>query len=248
MCLLLALTIGWLATSTTASANTASTANSTSNDRITTHSLSGRPASEADEPASTGNESDDDSKLERPSAAVLAPYGGQWRRRSDEGLESSRILSIETATRELNWIVRRMAAGVLEKSTVPPLEMKFSWDGERLHQEVDGDNGRFLRPVDFDGPPQRQTDERGDPFTSTWVWTPDGLQVNWTQEQAFGSNLYRLDERGQSLVIEHRINVTAISGVAPIVYESRFSRAALPRVAAGGTDGTAARPESSASR
>jgi hypothetical protein len=55
--------------------------------------------------------------------------------------------------------------------------------------------------------------------------------VRWQQHQAYGSNLYRLD--GDALVVEHTIHVTALSDVAPIVYQSRFNRSETPRDASG---------------
>jgi hypothetical protein len=161
----------------------------------------------------------------------LALYDGLWRRIDDPDEDSRRLRSIDAAIRNLSWIVRRMAAGVLKKSTAPPQEMRFTWDGERLHQLVDsgaGDASR--RPVELDAPPRILTDPRGEDFASSWTWTRDGLQVHWKQHQAHGSNLYRIEPQTQRLVVEHRIQVTALAGIEPIVFRSRFGRESLPAV------------------
>jgi hypothetical protein len=163
----------------------------------------------------------------------LAPYSGQWARIVDDAAEEARLESIDTATGELSWLVRKMATGVLEKSTQPPGELTFFWDGDALRQRVRGPNGEFDRLVGVDTGPQRTRDPRGEETTIEWRRTAQGLEVHWSQEQAFGHNLYRVDEAGQTLLVEHRIQVTAIDGVDEIVYGSRFGRLAMPPVSSG---------------
>ena len=164
--------------------------------------------------------------------ASLAPCSGQWARIVDEAADEARIESIGTATDDLSWLVRKMATGVLEKTTSPPGELAFTWDGEALRQRVRGPNGEFDRPVDPDAGPIRQTDPRGEETTIEWRRTTEGLEVRWQQSQAFGRNLYRVDERSQTLHVEHRIQVTAIDGIDEIVYGTRFGRMTLPQVSA----------------
>lgn len=163
----------------------------------------------------------------------LAPYGGQWARIVDDAAEEARLERIDKATRELSWLVRKMAAGVLQKSTQPPGELTFFWDGDALRQRVRGPNGEFDRLVGVGTGPQRTRDPRGEETTIEWRRTAEGLEVHWSQEQAFGRNLYRVDEAGQTLLVEHRIQVTAIDGVDEIVYASRFGRLAMPPVSSG---------------
>ena len=55
-----------------------------------------------------------------------------------------------------------------------------------------------------------------------------GLRVDWEQHQANGNNIYWIDPSSRTLVVEHTINVTAISNIAPIIYVSRFDRLDLP--------------------
>ena len=161
-----------------------------------------------------------------PRTAILASYDGEWNRVENVDADQIRLESIDAAISDLSWIVRRMVAGVLKGTTSPPTEVAFSWDGAALHQVVDGTNGNFKRAVKFDAEPQLLTDHRGEDFTSEWRWTEAGIEVHWTQSQAFGSNLYQLAGDG-SMRIEHRIQVTALDGIGPIVYESTFNRDTL---------------------
>jgi len=75
-------------------------------------------------------------------------------------------------------------------------------------------------------------DPRGEAFSSNWLWTESGLRVDWSQKQAYGSNLYRIEHASQTLTVEHQIHVTAMSGIDPIMYRSSFKRDGLPAVAA----------------
>lgn len=163
---------------------------------------------------------------------ALAPYGGQWARIVDDAEDEARLTSIDTATDDLSWLVRKMATGVLKKTTEPPGELAFVWDGDVLRQRVRGPNGEFDRPVVIGTGPQSTTDPRGEETTIEWRRTDQGLEVHWSQEQAFGRNLYRVDEASQTLHVEHRIQVTAIGGIEEIVYGSRFGRLALAPVSA----------------
>jgi hypothetical protein len=167
-----------------------------------------------------------------PEPAELASYDGLWRSVDTDETEPGRLASIETALGDVSWIVRKMGAGVLRRSTAPPPEMRFAWDGERLHQLVVDGNGSSRRPVRLDEEPVVLKDHRGEDFASNWTWTDAGLQVNWKQHQAYGTNVYRIDEQRQTLFVEHRIHITAISNVQPIVYRSRFERSDLPAVSA----------------
>lgn len=163
----------------------------------------------------------------------LAPYEGQWARIGDDAAEEARLDSIDKATGELTWLLRKMATEVLKKSTQPPGELAFFWDGDALRQRVRGPNGEFDRLVGVDTGPQRTRDPRGEEATIEWRRTAEGLEVHWSQDQAFGRNLYRVDEAGQTLLVEHRIQVIAIDGVDEIIYGSRFGRRAMPSVASG---------------
>jgi len=182
--------------------------------------------------ATTAEERVSNMYIGEPGSSELALFGGKWKRIADDEAEAARLTNIDDAVEDLTWIVRKMAGGVLKKSTVPPPEMSFTWDGVHLHQLVRSRKGEQQRLVRLGGAPETFVDPRGGDFSSTWIWTELGLQLDWVQHQAHGRNIYRVDARDQTLVVESRIQITAISGVGPIVYRSRFGRAELPAVAA----------------
>ena len=167
---------------------------------------------------------------------ALSPYGGQWARVEDDAADEARIASIESATRDLSWLVRKMANGALSKSALPAGELTFAWDGDQMRQHVRGPNGEYDRLVDLDGGPTRHTGTDGEETTIEWRQTAEGLEIHWAHSQAFGRNLYRVDPSSQTLHVEHRLQVTAIDGVDEIVYGSRFERQALPAISAAPPD------------
>jgi hypothetical protein len=169
-----------------------------------------------------------------PGPAVLSAYDGRWNQIADDEAEALRLDSIGAAVEEMSWIMRRVASGVLKKSTKPPPKMEFDWDGGSLHQLVGNRDGNRVqrRLVRLNGAPEILVDPRGEDFSSNWIWTKSGLQVNWKQDQAYGSNIYRVEAGSELLFVEHRIHITAISGIEPIIYRSKFERDSLPAVAA----------------
>ena len=171
-----------------------------------------------------------------PVAIDLSGFEGHWQQIEVADSETARASAIETALGKLSWIVRRFAGGVLRKSTAPPAELQFAWDGERLHQGMADKNGGFARRIDLGDEFRVLKDSRGVDFASSWIWTGDGLRLRWEQHQATGNNLYRLDQNAQILIVEHMIQVTAISNIDPIRFRSRFSRTDLPARAAAGLD------------
>jgi len=161
-----------------------------------------------------------------PEPRRLEAYAGRWIHRVDESAEVDRFASIDAATLELSWIMRRMATGVLRRTTHPPESLEFSWDGERLHQVATEADGTPPRAVLLDSEPRQWVADNGEETSTHWQWTGSGLRINWQQKQAHGSNTYRVTPDAQALLIEHRIEVTALESVAPIVYRSWFRRAA----------------------
>jgi hypothetical protein len=160
----------------------------------------------------------------RPAAADLLAFEGRWQRIDDPKDDENRRSAIDRALRSLTWIVRRMATGVLNQTTAPAPELEFVWDGQRLYQNMKGKHGPQVRPIEIDGEFLEIEDDRGVPFSSAWAWTGDGLRVVWKQHQAHGSNVYRIDPETQTLLVEHMIQVTAISDIDQIVFHSRFNR------------------------
>jgi hypothetical protein len=164
----------------------------------------------------------------------LAEFAGDWRLVESEGSRVSRMTAIDRAIGDLSWVVRKMAAPILRRTTKPPPRMQFIWDGQRLEQLVVRPGGKDeARPVEPGSGGVEDTDSRGEPMTVSWQWTGSGLRVNWAQHQAYGHNLYRVDPDSETLVVKHTIQVTGISDVEPIIYESRFGRRGLPAVSAG---------------
>ncbi len=182
--------------------------------------------------AASAEESAPSLQISRPGPTELAVFDGRWTRIADDEAEAARLTTIDVAIEDLSWIVRRMAGGVIKRTTTPPPEVSFAWDGERLHQLVSDSKGERRRLVRLGGAPETLFDPYGGDFSSHWTWTETGLELHWAQHQAHGSNLYRVDDRDQTLLIEHRIQITGISGVDPIVYRARFGRTELPAVAA----------------
>jgi len=164
----------------------------------------------------------------------LAAFAGDWRLVDLEVGRASRMTAIDRAIGGLSWVVRKMAAPVLRRTTKPPPRMQFIWDGQRLEQRVVRPEGRDeARPIELDTEIVEGKDSRGEPMTASWQWTGSGLKLSWAQNQAYGHNLYRVDPDSETLVVQHTIQVTGISDVEPIVYESRFGRGHLPSVSAG---------------
>lgn len=171
---------------------------------------------------------------ERPAGFGLVDFDGRWIQRDADFDANARRTAIDAAIEPLSWVVRKMAGGVLHATTKPDPTVHFVWDGERLHQRLTGQRGTTTRLVEPGAPATTGQDSRGEPFEGRWVWTRDGLAFEWKQHQAFGTNLYRVDPARHELTIDHSIHVTALEGVRPILFRSRFREADLPAVSAAG--------------
>lgn len=171
----------------------------------------------------------------RPTGFGLSDLDGRWTQRDAIFDGQARRAAIDTAIQPLNWVVRKMAGGVLHSTTTPDPIVHFVWDGRRLHQRLTGKRGATTRIVEPGAPAATGHDARGEPFEGQWVWTREGLQFSWRQHQAYGANLYRVDPARRELTIDHSIHVTALDGVEPILFRTRFVQADLPVVSAGGS-------------
>lgn len=170
----------------------------------------------------------------RPSGFALPDLDGRWIQRDANFDTQARRAAIDTAIQPLAWVVRKMAGGVLHSTTTPEPTVHFVWDGKRLHQRLNGKRGVSTRIVEPGAPAATGHDARGEPFEGRWIWTQEGLQFSWRQHQAYGANLYRVDPARHELTIDHSIHVTALDGVEPILFRSRFVQADLPAVSAAG--------------
>jgi hypothetical protein len=164
----------------------------------------------------------------------LSDLDGRWVQHDESRDASARHAAIDTAIQPLSWVVRKMAGGALHTTTAPEPTVHFVWDGKQLHQRLNGKRGVKVRIVEPGGPLATGFDSRGEPFEGQWLWTPDGLQFRWQQDQAHGANLYHLDPGRQELTVIHRIRITALDGIEPIEFRSRFVKADLPTVSAAG--------------
>ncbi|HIF93274.1 MAG TPA: hypothetical protein EYQ60_09145 [Myxococcales bacterium] len=154
----------------------------------------------------------------------LSDYDGHWERIENDEANEARLSAIGKALGGLSWIKRRFASPILRKTTAPPKEVNFVWDGSQLHQRLISPDGNSSRLVNPGGETHFGKDDRGVDFSSVWALSESGLQLRWEQGQATGYNIYRVDSLDHTLVVEHTIKVTAISNIEPIVFLSRFSR------------------------
>jgi hypothetical protein len=162
----------------------------------------------------------------------LADFEGDWRQLDPELDQESRVSAIDHAIGGLSWVTRTMAGPMLRRTTAPPPRMQFVWDGGRFQQRILEREGSRVREIELDRGALDGKDMRGEPVTRSWGWTEDGLRLSWVQHQARGHNTYRVDADSGTLIVEHTIQITAISDVEPIVFESRFGRQSPPPVAA----------------
>ena len=161
----------------------------------------------------------------------LEDLDGRWRQIEDPAATRARLVAIDSAVEPLTWVVRKMASGVLRSSTAPRPTLDFVWDGKRLHERVPGKYRIETRIIEPGAAAFQATDPRGESFEGVWDWAPEGLRLRWQQTQAHGSNVYRISPDKRLLSVDHTIQVTALSGLRPIVYRSLFSKDDLPAVA-----------------
>jgi hypothetical protein len=161
----------------------------------------------------------------------LMAFDGHWERVEQTRDEERRVAAIDRAVDSMSWLIRAFAGGVLRRSTRPPAEIKFVWNGSEL-QELprDSPDGQY-RPIRLDGNTRLADDDNGE-VSLSWHPEPRGMRLRWAQHQAHGSNVYRLEEAGSVLIVEHTIQVTAVSNIEPIIYYSHFTRRELPHISA----------------
>lgn len=161
----------------------------------------------------------------------LIAFDGNWQRVDETRDEERREAAISRAVEGMSWLIRGFAGSVLRRSTRPPEEIKFVWDGKQLQELARDQKERQYRPVRLDGQTRLAQDDNGEVALS-WHPVPQGMRLRWEQHQAYGSNVYRVEKEGKVLTVEHTIHVTAVSNVDPIVYHSHFVRRELPHISA----------------
>ena len=158
----------------------------------------------------------------------LAAFDGQWERIDNPRDEEGRIASIGRAVDDMSWLMRGMARSMLRRRARPPSEIQFVWDGSGLSHRDGGREAGDPRPVQLDGEPWRIEHGKNGAVSLSWHSAPDGMLERWEQHQAHGNNVYRVDRDGDVLVVEHTIQITALSNIKPIIYRSHFARRGAP--------------------
>ena len=166
-----------------------------------------------------------------PSEDELLRFAGSWSRVADATADAERMAAIDAALADLSWLVRKMASGVLRESTAPPPEVRFVWEGDRLVQHLAVDGEVLVRPVELTESFGIGSAE-GSSAEPRWRWREGRLEVYWTRDQARGATRFRYEPSDDSLHVAYEIHVTALEGVAPIHYGSRFRRHGPPGTAA----------------
>ena len=149
----------------------------------------------------------------------LAPFDGGWHRVANQS-DEPRLQSIDAALAELSWVTRTMASPILRRTTVPPERYVFRVDESGIAL---GERDRPPRPLRTDGGERRFDSDNG-PVTTSSRHLSDAIETRWQTDQAHGSNTFRLEDDGATLVVETVLQITAISGIEPIRYETRFER------------------------
>lgn len=161
----------------------------------------------------------------------LMAFDGNWERIDRARDEERRVAAINRAVGSMSWLIRGFAGRVLRKSTRPPSEIKFIWDGTELQELARDQSEEQYHPIRLNGHTRLAQDDNGE-VSLSWHPAPQGMRLHWKQHQAHGSNVYRIEEAGDILIVEHTIQVTAISNIEPIVYQSHFMRRELPHISA----------------
>jgi len=178
--------------------------------------------------SSVGFEAGATSDIAKPS---LMAFDGNWEQIDQARDEERRVAAIDRAVGSMSWLIRGFAGRVLRTSTRPPSEIKFIWDGSELQELARDESEEQYRPIRLDGHTRLAQDDNGE-VSLSWHPAPQGMRLHWKQHQAHGSNVYRIEEAGDILIVEHTIQVTAISNIEPIVYQSHFMRRELPHISA----------------
>lgn len=155
-----------------------------------------------------------------------ASFAGRWQRVGADEDEVTRLASIEAAFAEASWMLRSVGVRMLGSKTVPPSEYRFSLEREDTLIMDNSKRGPWRWVLDGK---ERTATSPGGETTAAAKLVDGALESTWAQERARGRNVYRLEDDGRTLVIDHTIEVTAVEGVKPIHYRARFQK--IPAVA-----------------
>ena len=165
---------------------------------------------------------------EAPPVAELGAFHGAWERVAVEEDDTTRLSAIDSAVSGLSWLKRKMAAPILRATTSPPARYEFVVSEPAL---LFGERGKPPRPLPLDGTERRGEGPRGE-FSAQSRLIDGAIETEWVVEDARGSNRYTVTDGGETLLVEHSIEITALEGVEKFAYQTRFQR--IPTVASAG--------------
>lgn len=157
---------------------------------------------------------------ETPAASELDPFDGAWERVAIEEDDAQRLSAIDSAIAGMSWLMRKMAAPILRSTTSPPTRYEFVVTEPEL---LLGQRGKEPWPLPLDGRERSGEGPRGT-FKSLSHFENGAIETEWVVTEARGSNRYTISEDGETLVVQHMIQITRLAGVEPIHYRSRFQR------------------------
>lgn len=199
--------------------------------------LGGFPASVGAEISDRGPVLSDAAAESEEESLDLARFDGLWHRIEVEQDDDVRLSTIDWALEQLSWLLRTMVGKVLRQKTAPPSELHFVWEDGRLYQQRTLQNGEVLRRLVV---PDGRMRPDVDGVEIAWQASPSALRLDWIQQQARGSSVYRLgsgrSQPGQQeppeagaghggLLVEYEIQVTAVEDIRPVAFLAHFDRA-----------------------
>lgn len=150
----------------------------------------------------------------------LRSLPGRWQRIDVDRDDASRLRGISSATSKLSWLMRSMSRPILRRSIVSPAEYLFSRSADGLQMAPLGSEPR---PLNLDGI-EREFLRDSRTITLSSHQLGDAIEQRWRTKQGFGTITFRLVDDGRTLLVDNIIQVTAISGIAPIHYQAHFER------------------------
>lgn len=157
---------------------------------------------------------------EAPPVAELGVFHGEWKRVAVEEDDKNRLSAIESAVSGLSWLTRKMAAPILRATTSPPARYEFVVTEPAL---LFAERGEPPQLLPLDGTERRGEGPRGE-FSSQSRLIDGAIETDWVVADARGSNRYTVSGGGETLLVEHSIEVTAVKGVEKFAYQTRFRR------------------------
>jgi hypothetical protein len=154
-----------------------------------------------------------------PTPADLRRYQGVWVR--IESTEERRALfaAIERAVMTIPRLLRALARTAMRREIKPPQRYEFVLEGDALWLAADG---RAPSPLPLDGEPHEGSDLDGKPLVLCSRLAGGALETRWQREDSRGSNLYRLSDDGERLVVVQTIESEHFEG--PVAYRATFRR------------------------